>query len=72
MVNNVNRREVVKSVIVVVGGVVTALALPAKWTKPIVESIIVPAHAATSACTTTAAPTITRGASTPETTTPPC
>ena len=64
MVNNVNRREVVKSVTLVVGGVVTALALPAKWTKPIVESIIVPAHAATSAATTaatttTAAPTTT-------------
>lgn len=72
MVDKVNRREVVKSVTVVVG-VVTALALPAKWTKPIVESIIVPAHAATSACTTTAAPTAPGGASTPGTTTPaPC
>lgn len=63
MVDKVNRREVVKSVTVVVGGVVTVLALPAKWTKPIVESIIVPAHAATSAApavtTTTAAPTTT-------------
>jgi hypothetical protein len=75
MVDKVNRREVVKSVTVVVVGVVTALALPAKWTKPIVESIIVPAHAATSACTTTAAPTAPGGdaTSTPETTTPaPC
>jgi hypothetical protein len=32
------------------GGVVAAtLMLPSKWTKPVVESIIVPAHAQASA-----------------------
>jgi hypothetical protein len=27
------------------GGVITTLALPSRWTKPIVKSVIVPAHA---------------------------
>ena len=53
-----NRREAVKTVTVVVAGVVTTVAVPTEWTKPIVESIIVPAHAATSrAATTTSGPT---------------
>jgi hypothetical protein len=60
-----NRREVIKTVTVVIGGVVTALALPAKWTKPIVESIIVPAHAQFSLATTTTTTTSTSTFTTP-------
>ena len=38
-----DRRQVLK--IITIGGVATTLLLPSKWTKPIVESIVVPAHA---------------------------
>src|SRR5450755_4485512 len=41
-----DRRRVLK--VVTVGGIATTLALPGKWTKPIVKSVIVPAHAAAS------------------------
>ena len=53
------RRDVVKKITVIVGGVATLIELPARWTKPVVESIIAPAHAALSATTTTPAPTTT-------------
>lgn len=47
----VDRRQVVKTVLV--GGALATLILPTKWTKPIVNSIIVPAHAQASAPATT-------------------
>jgi hypothetical protein len=48
----VSRRRAMK--VLGVGGVVAAtLMLPSKWTKPVVESIIVPAHAQASAPPTT-------------------
>ena len=44
---NVSRRRALK--VLGLGGVVVAtLALPTKWTRPVVESIVVPAHAAAS------------------------
>ena len=64
MNQDTTRRDVVKKITIVVGGVATLIELPARWTKPVVESIIAPAHAALSATTTTtttttAAPTTT-------------
>jgi len=42
------------------GGVLGGLALPERWVRPVVKSVIVPAHAAASpAGTTTAVPTST-------------
>ncbi|MGE3529426.1 MAG: hypothetical protein AB7G54_08350 [Methyloceanibacter sp.] len=38
-----DRRQILK--IFTIGGVATALVLPASWTKPLVKSVIVPAHA---------------------------
>jgi hypothetical protein len=37
------------------GGSLGALGLPERWVKPIVKSVIVPAHAAASPATTTTA-----------------
>jgi hypothetical protein len=54
-----DRRRVIK--IVTIGGVAATLILPSKWTRPIVQSVIVPAHAQASpvVVTTTAAPSTT-------------
>lgn len=76
------RRDVVKKIAIVVGGAVTLIALPSQWTKPVVQSIVAPAHAAlsvaaattaapTTAAPTTAAPTTTPGTTSPPTTSPP-
>ena len=49
---NLSRRRALK--VLGLGGVVAAtVALPGKWTRPIVESIVVPAHAAASSVATT-------------------
>ncbi len=48
---NISRRQVMTTV--AIGGVATAVMLPGKWTKPIVDSVITPAHAASSAPPTT-------------------
>jgi hypothetical protein len=57
---NVSRRRAMK--VLGAGGVVAAtLMLPSKWTKPVVESIIVPAHAQASAPPTSTAPLPTAG-----------
>ena len=50
-----DRRQLLK---VMLGGVAAALILPTQWTKPLVNSVIVPAHAAASAPATTVAPVI--------------
>ena len=49
-----DRRQVLK--IITIGGIATTLLLPSKWTKPIIEAVVVPAHAQASppATTTTA------------------
>ena len=62
MTQGTTRRDVVKKITIIVGGVATLIELPARWTKTVVESIIEPAHAAlsgTTTTTTTAAPTTT-------------
>ncbi|MCP4314933.1 MAG: hypothetical protein GY789_02560 [Hyphomicrobiales bacterium] len=41
------RREIIKNVMI--GGVLTVIVLPRKWTRPIVETVVTPAHAAGSA-----------------------
>src|SRR5580704_16557659 len=43
---NVSRRRVLE--ILTVGGLTVTIILPAKWIKPVVESVIVSAHAAAS------------------------
>ena len=55
MAHKPDRRQVLK--VVIVGGVATTLMLPGSWTKPIVEAIVVPAHAAASAPPTTTSTT---------------
>jgi hypothetical protein len=62
-VHHHDRRQVLK---VIVGGVATALVLPSKWSKPIVSTILAPAHAQASRPSTTAPPT-----TVPATTAPP-
>jgi hypothetical protein len=52
-----DRRKVMK--LLVIGGVATAVMLPSKWTKPLVNSVVVPAHAASSAPPTTTSTTST-------------
>src|SRR5262245_54390293 len=56
-----DRRQVLH--IFTIGGVATALVMPASWTKPLVKSVIVPAHAQAStregATPTTEAPSTT-------------
>jgi hypothetical protein len=65
-----DRRQVLKYVLI--GGVATAVVMPSKWVKPVVNAVIPPAHAAasapattkpgTSTTTTTPAPTTTKTA----------
>ena len=43
---SVSRRTAMKSIVVVVGGVATTVMLPGKWTRPLIDSVIVPANAA--------------------------
>ncbi|HJU11998.1 MAG TPA: tail fiber domain-containing protein [Candidatus Binataceae bacterium] len=45
MTEPVDRRQAVKSIVIAIGGVATTLILPARWTRPIVESVVVPANA---------------------------
>jgi hypothetical protein len=46
-----DRRQVLKYVLI--GGVATAVVMPSKWVKPVVNAVIPPAHAAASAPATT-------------------
>ena len=62
-----DRRKVMK--VLVIGGVATAVALPGKWTKPLINAVIVPAHAAASAPPTTSTTTTTTTTTTNTTTT---
>jgi hypothetical protein len=61
---DVNRRRVLKG-IVATGSIGIAISLPDKWMRPIVEAIVVPAHAAAShvATSTTRTSTTTRTSS---------
>jgi hypothetical protein len=52
------RRRVLKKALI--GATAGAVLLPERWLKPVIEAVIVPAHAETSpATTTTGAPTTT-------------
>src|SRR5262245_25859015 len=66
MVNEWTRRHVV----LVIGGVATTILMPSRWIKPVVESVVVPAHAQVSRpLTTTPAGTTTPTSTTSTTTT---
>jgi hypothetical protein len=59
--------------VVLTGGAIAAVVLPAKWTKPIIKQIVVPAHAQTTMMNTTRPPvTLTMPPSTGTTTPPQC
>jgi len=49
--NAYTRREIITTV--TVGAVATAVVLPAKWKKPLVDVVVTPAHAAASLAPTT-------------------
>ena len=42
------RRDLLKTLVATGGAVTAAALLPGKWTKPVIESGVLPAHAATS------------------------
>ena len=44
----ISRRKALKALAAAAGGLGAAAFLPAKWVKPVVESGVLPAHAATS------------------------
>ena len=55
--SNESRRKLLKSIAAGGGAIVAGKSLPDKWTAPVVDSVLLPAHAQTSpAPTTTAAP----------------
>ena len=45
-----NKRDLLKKSLIGTTGVVVASQLPGKWSKPVIESVVVPAHAETSEC----------------------
>ncbi len=47
-----SRRAALKKMLVGTGAVAGAVALPGKWTQPLVDKVLVPAHAQTSPTTT--------------------
>jgi len=61
-----SRRNLLKSIAAGGGAIVAGKTLPEKWTAPVVDSVLLPAHAQTSpAPTTTVAPTTTAAPCTP-------
>ncbi|MGE0751683.1 MAG: hypothetical protein AB7K64_13990 [Variibacter sp.] len=46
MSNHPDRREAIRTVTAIVAGVVTTVALPSRWTKPVIQAIVGPAAAA--------------------------
>lgn len=46
-----SRRNLLKTIMAGSGAVVAAKSLPESWTKPVVDSVILPSHAQTSPCT---------------------
>jgi len=65
MAEGLDRRPVLKAI---GAGAALASILPKAWTRPVVQSVVVPAHAATSPFGTTTTTTTT---TTPAPTTPP-
>ena len=68
--SSIDRR---RAIAVTIGGVAMTISLPSRWLKPLVDAVIVPAHAAASAPATTPKPTSTTAAptTTPTPTTTP-
>jgi hypothetical protein len=65
MAEEMDRRPLLKAIGAGVGGGAALALLPKSWTRPVLHSVIVPAHAAASpAATTAAAPTTIPGATT--------
>lgn len=54
--SNISKRKLIKSIAVGSGAIVAGKSLPESWSKPIVDSVMLPAHAQTSTPTTTPAP----------------
>lgn len=52
-----SRREALRKILISGGVITSASFLPDKWVKPVVDSIVVPAHALTSTFAPTAGPT---------------
>jgi hypothetical protein len=48
---NFDRRQIIRTVLI--GGALATVILPTKWTKPLFNSVVVPAHAAASPPPTT-------------------
>ena len=46
-----SRRKLLKSIAAGSGAVVAGKSLPENWTKPVVDSVLLPTHAQTSPCT---------------------
>ena len=44
------RRKLLKSIAATTGAVATGSALPKKWHKPLVDTVVLPAHALTTGC----------------------
>jgi len=66
-----SRRQFIR--VVTIGGIATAVLLPGSWKRPIIDAVVVPAHAAASdvPVTSTAAPTTGLPSTQPPTTPPP-
>jgi hypothetical protein len=47
-----SRRKVLKSLAASSGAIVVGKSLPESWSRPIIDSVLLPAHALTSSCTT--------------------
>lgn len=45
------RRKLLKSVAIGSGAIITGKTLPENWTKPVVDSVLLPAHAQATTCT---------------------
>lgn len=55
--NHLGRRKIAK--VLMIGGAVKAVTLPARWAKPLVATVLIPAHAVASTTTTTTTSTTT-------------
>ncbi len=58
--SNDSRRKLLKSLVAGSGAVVAGKALPESWTKPVVDSVMLPAHAQTTGTESAAATTYTK------------
>lgn len=57
--SNKSRRKLLKHIAAGSGAIVAGKNLPESWTRPVVESVILPAHAGTSRCTDSGTVTVT-------------